>query len=109
MEVFLAEPAERSLQQIFYFYSELASEEIALKVVNGILDKVETLNTFPERGKLEFYLSELKQGHRFIIKGNYKVIYLVGLDKVVVTDIFDTRQDPDEIKRRAEKGDTGLS
>lgn len=109
MEVFLTEPAERSLQQIFRFYVELASEEVALRVIDAILDKVETLNNFPGRGKIEFYLSELRQGHRYIIGGNYKIIYLVGIDKVIVTDIFDMRQDPDEIKRRAQQGDTDIS
>jgi len=101
MEVFITEPAEKSLQHIFRFYVEQASEDIALKVTDKIINRIESLDHLANRGRTEFYLSELKQGHRYILEGNFKIIYLVGPDKVIVTDIFDTRQDPDEIIKRA--------
>ncbi len=86
MEVLITAPAEKSLQGIFRFYVDQASEEVASRIVNRIVDR---------------YLTELKQSHRYIIEGNYKIIYLLGLDKVIITDVFDTRQDPDEMIKRA--------
>ncbi len=101
MEVLITAPAEKSLQRIFRFYVDQASEEVASRIVNRIVDRIESLNSLPGRGRTEFYLTELKQSHRYIIEGNYKIIYLLGLDKVIITDVFDTRQDPDEMIKRA--------
>jgi len=44
-------------------------------------------------------LIELKEEHRSIIRGNYKIIYKIKQKKVFITDIFDTRQDPDKKNR----------
>ncbi len=38
------------------------------------------------------------QGHRRWVVGHYKLIYLVLEDQLVITDFFDTRQDPKKMK-----------
>ena len=32
--------------------------------------------------------------------GNYKIIYKIQTNTIYITDVFDTRQDPDKIKER---------
>jgi hypothetical protein len=48
-------------------------------------------------------LKDLKQGHRYIIQGNYKIIYRIIGDEIFITDIFDWRQNPTKMKRSASK------
>jgi hypothetical protein len=48
----------------------------------------------------------LEEGNRYIIRGNYKIIYKIQKKKLFITDIFDTRQDPDSIKRNSNFGTT---
>ena len=39
-------------------------------------------------------LEELNEGHRYLVKGNYKIIYKEIPEGMLITDVFDTRQDP---------------
>ena len=48
-------------------------------------------------GGIEENLIGLDQGHRFLLKGNYKIIYKVVGDIVYITDVFDCRQNPQKI------------
>jgi len=60
-----------------------------------ILDRVETLRKHPPwQGQKEPYLAHLKLGHRRLIEGSYKIIYRIADELIYVTDIFDSRQDP---------------
>lgn len=52
------------------------------------------------RGPIEKLLMQLNQEHRFIIRGNYKIIYKILNSTIYITDVFDTRQDPKELKTR---------
>ena len=45
-------------------------------------------------------LSDLGKGHRYIIRGNYKIIYKIQNQKMYITDVFDTRQNPEKITTR---------
>jgi toxin ParE1/3/4 len=48
----------------------------------------------PLIGALEENLSELNQGHRYLVTGNYKIIYRVIEDDIYIIDVFDCRQNP---------------
>jgi plasmid stabilization system protein ParE len=100
MNVFLTEPAERFLQEIFRYYQHNVSEQVAKKIIDQILTRVESLEDFAKRGRIEPHLKILNQKHRFVLEHNYKIIYLIEDDNVYVTDIFDTRQNPDKIVKR---------
>jgi len=40
----------------------------------------------------------LKEGHRRIIEGHFKIVYKIERDIIYITDFFDTRQDTGKIK-----------
>ena len=42
-------------------------------------------------------LKKLNQNHRYLVNGNYKIIYKPVKEGVLITDIFDTRQNPTKI------------
>jgi plasmid stabilization system protein ParE len=74
MNVIFTAWAEECLKEIFKYYSETASAEIASEIINKILDKAETLKKYPNRGRIEDDLKELGKGHRYLIEYHYKII-----------------------------------
>jgi plasmid stabilization system protein ParE len=100
MSVFLTEPAEQYLRGIYMYYESNISATMAQKIKEQIFTRIESLENFAERGRIEPHLKIFKQKHRFVLQGNYKIIYRIENDHVYVTDIFDTRQNPEKIIKR---------
>ena len=96
MKVELTDLAEESLREIHCRFPK----ETAQKIVDKILDKTETLSYLANRGRIVEELRDLDQGHRFIVEGLYKIIYLQEGEMVYVTDILDMSQDPQKIRER---------
>ena len=87
------------LKNIFLYYRMFADEKTAEKIKKSIITATKSLLKQPFIGNLEENLIELKQGHRYLVEGNYKIIYIT-IDKVIyITDIFDCRQNPTKMKR----------
>lgn len=82
------------LKNIFLYYRMVANIETAKKIKNNIINAVKILSKNEEIGGMEQNLIELNQGHRFVVKGNYKIIYKVIGNTVYITDVFDCRQNP---------------
>ena len=78
----------------------VASEMVADKIRKSIFDSTRHLSKQSLIGAIEDNLIELKQGHRYIVEGNYKIIYRIIHDNVYITDVFDCRQNPQKIKKR---------
>ncbi|MBK7819228.1 MAG: type II toxin-antitoxin system RelE/ParE family toxin [Sphingobacteriaceae bacterium] len=78
----------------------VASEKVADKIRKSIFDSTRHLSKQPLIGAIEENLINLKQGHRYLIEGNYKIIYKVLHDNIYITDIFDCRQNPQKMKKR---------
>ena len=68
------------------------------EVRDRILAKAEKLLENPYIGQHEEYLDHLGQSHRRVIEGAYKIIYKVVGELIIITDIFDSRQDPSRMK-----------
>lgn len=92
MEVIFAAWAERCLREIYDYYSEKASPEKASEIVNKIIDRAETLENYPDRGREEEDIKTLGKGHRYLLEYHYKIIYKVEGESVTITDIFSNHQ-----------------
>jgi plasmid stabilization system protein ParE len=68
----------------------------ASKVIDKIIDRTRQLQDFPLSGKIQ--PTQTKQEYRFLVEGNYKIIYSFRSNKVYINTIFDTRQDPEKLK-----------
>jgi len=88
---------------MFDYYSKTASKKVAHKIRRQILSSTKRLNKNPKMGQMEFYLEKLKENHRYILSGNYKVIYKIDNSKIIITDVFDVRQNPDKINDTSRK------
>jgi plasmid stabilization system protein ParE len=98
MKLVYSEQAIASLQECLDFFSLEVPAEKVNEIRNRILDKADTLLINPYTGQQEEYLEHLGQSHRRVIEGHYKIIYKVEGEVIIITDIFDSRQDPAKMK-----------
>ena len=99
MKILWSDFAKLMLYEIYLYHKENASVRIAQKIKKNILNSTAYLLNHPEMGKLEPLLLFLNEGHRYIVEGNYKIIYKQVKEGILITDIFDTRQNPTKINR----------
>ncbi len=74
------------------------SHEKLIEIRNQILDTADTLLSQPLKGQSEPFLEHMELDHRRLVEGHYKIIYRVEEEYIYITDIFDSRQDPDKMK-----------
>ena len=66
-------------------------------VLNKILDSVIRLENHPKIGQVEPLLKHKKSEYRYLVVWSYKIIYRVGLHKVVISRVFHTSQKPSKL------------
>ena len=103
MKVFWTKFALAELHNIYDYYKVNVSVLIANNIKNSILLSTHQLESQPLSGALEVLLQQLNQGHRYIIRGNYKIIYMIQSKRIYITDVFDTRQNPVKMYRNSEQ------
>jgi len=92
-EVRITEPSERSLNHIFNYYFQEVSLELAVRVADLILSRIDTLSSFDDRGRVVEELRGLNQNRRYII-------YRELGDVIYITDVFGMHLDPQKLKQR---------
>lgn len=94
--------AKKELKKIFYYHRDNVSLKIAVQITKQIVSDTFILKTFPEAGPAEELLKDRIQNFRYIISTNYKIIYWINSNKnrIEIVDVFDTRQNPEKIKRK---------
>lgn len=97
MKLVITEPAIQRLKEIHDYYQENVSKEIAVKIRSGIIKKLKSIRKNPSAGQEEELLKDLGLGHRRRVEGNYKIIYRIIGKTIYVTDIFDSRQNPEKM------------
>lgn len=101
LKIYWTDFSKNELRTIFSYYKERAGLRIARKLVIGINQEVIKLEKQPDLGQREKLLAEREQKFLYLIYKNYKCIYWFNIDdnRIEITDVFDTRQNPDKIKR----------
>ncbi|HEY3372696.1 MAG TPA: type II toxin-antitoxin system RelE/ParE family toxin [Prolixibacteraceae bacterium] len=99
MKVLWTKFALDSLSEVYYYYLKNVNLNIACNIRDSILSITKQLEKHSLSGPTEELLIDLEEGHRYIVRGNYKIIYKIQNEKVYITDVFDTRQNPDKIRR----------
>ncbi len=97
MKVYWTDFASRCLSEIYFHYRKNAGEKVAKRIKSEIFLKVNSLKTYPNLGQIEPFLDETGLGHRHLISGNFQIIYLQQSGNIFITDLFDTRQNPEKI------------
>jgi len=93
--------AINQLKDIYDYHFVKASQKIAQRLVQKIIDSTLLLENNPKAGRKEDLLEKRSQEFRFIIIKNYKIIYWIDSDFQIIhiSLIFDTRQNPKAIKK----------
>ncbi len=95
--------SERQLREIFKYYSTEANQVITRKVIAGIINRVSILKNNPLAGHKEELLSNYPEEFRYLVEGNYKIIYWITNNIITVASVFDCRQNPEKMKNISEK------
>jgi toxin ParE1/3/4 len=103
MKVIWSDFASETLKDIYDYYKEVASESIARKIKENIFIATRQLINHPETGQVEETLLQLEEGHRYLVNNNYKTVYKKVKEGILITDVFDTRQDPIKINNPKRK------
>lgn len=85
--------------EIIYDFLSTKSQSAATNIVEHILNRAAQLENFPESGPFEPDLKDADKPYRYLVEGNYKIIYRYNKDNsvVYVVSIFDTRLDPEKL------------
>lgn len=98
MKLVYTEQALAGLEETLDFIAKNVSYAKVIETRDRILDKADTLIKHPSIGQKELVLEHLGLGHRRLIEGHCKIVYRIVGETVYITDIFDSRQDPDKLK-----------
>jgi toxin ParE1/3/4 len=97
MKIIWSDFASATLAEIFKYHKLCISEQVARKIRGNIFSATKRLIKHPHSGQIENTLKQLKEGHRYLVEGNYKIVYKRVSEGILITDVFDTRQDPKKI------------
>ena len=100
-EVMLTEGAEQDLESIYDYIAEFDCKANADHVLDRLLEVVESLSIFPERGAYPKDLVTLGiRDYRQTAFKPYRVIYRVMAQKVYIYVIADSRRDMQSLLAR---------
>ena len=89
--------AEDDIFEIFDYYKSI-NFEYAEKLLISIEDKIKKLKAFPEQGRI---VPELEQqnilDYRELIEGNYRIIYAIQENTVIIHTIIDSRRNLEDL------------
>ena len=86
--------AIKNLKEIFDYYSTRVNIKVAHGIRLQILKSSRQLKYNPNSGSIEPSLVSLDKNYRYLVSGNYKLIYRILDNQVIINDVFDTRQNP---------------
>lgn len=103
MRIIWSDFSSEILIEIYQYYIEKAGSPVAQKIKSNIFKSTKQLIKHPTSGQIELTLENLGEEHRYLVEGNYKIIYKKVKEGILITDIFDTRQDPVKINDKNRK------
>jgi plasmid stabilization system protein ParE len=83
--------ASNELDDIYQFYKEFASEQVAKRRIGKIIHSADLLQTMPYLGRKDEDFTHI-QPYRYLVVLTYKVYYFVEDDGVYIASIWDCRQ-----------------
>lgn len=89
-----SQTAEGQLKEIFQFYAIQAGKSVARKIVTKLIDRVSILTNNPFAGQKEELLANSDIDFRYLVEGNYKIIYWKEGNRITIATVFDCRQNP---------------
>ena len=93
-KLYYSDDVRRDMDEIWdYIMIELCNPSAAEKVVNQIMDKIEQLAEFPNRGALVSTVASAINDYRFLVSGHYLIFYRVEGNDVYIDRVLYERRD----------------
>ena len=80
--------ATKQLKKIHHYYSIKSNIRVANRIIEGIIKKVSKLKDNPLIGVREELLKDTGYEFRFLVEGNYKIIYYVSSDSISISAVL---------------------
>lgn len=96
-KIFWTNPAKFQLKEIFIYHKKIVSVKIASSIKRKIIKSTKSLSNYTQIGQEEELLKHKNEIHRYLVEGNYKIIYKTVSDSIYIMDVFDTRQNPEKL------------
>ncbi len=103
MKIIWSDLAKSQLKSIYIYYSSVSNKQITKKLIKKIIDRTDILIDNPSAGTKEALLAHFAESYRYLVVGNYKIIYWVYDETIAISSIFDSRQNPEKLKRDIKK------
>jgi len=102
MEIIIiwSDSAIEELRDIYDYFLSKAGKKVADKIINAIVDQTIMLEQTPQMGQTEELLAHLKKEIRYLVSGNYKIVYFIDKNIVSIATVFDCRQNPKKLKNK---------
>ena len=98
MKVVITNGARLRLRSIIAFHKKHVSERVAGDIRASIMQGLADLLSIGKGSPREYLLDHKGMDHRRHIIGNYKIVFRINGDDILVTDIFDARRDPNTMR-----------
>lgn len=95
-----SDSAIQELRDIYDYFSHKAGKKVADNITNAIVDLTISLEKTPKLGQIEEMLTTYDREIRYLIDGNYKIVYLFEENFTTIATIFDCRQNPKKLKQK---------
>ncbi len=86
--------ADLQMQKIFDYYKEKAGLRSARKIIKNIYAHSSILAQNPKAGPCEELLKDKSEATRYLVEGNYKIVYYATEKTVYIVTVFDCRRNP---------------
>lgn len=90
--------ADESLRRSLSYLSAFYDRRYLIALEKKIRQEVRKLADHPGGGQFEAELEWTNAGYRRLIVRDFKIVYRIDQDTIVVNDIFDSRRDPKGMK-----------
>ncbi len=95
--------ARWQLREITDYLRREADTGAAKKIRGRIVARPKILAANPHAGQREESLADMPVEFRYLVEGNYKIVYYATDEKVFVVTVFDCRRDPSRLQDEVPK------
>ncbi len=95
-KILWSDQAKLEIKSIVSYYRKVAPNHIADKIKKGILEAPKHAIVFKKIGAVDEDLTFLGKEYRYCRYSHYRIIYIIVKDGILITDVFDSRQNPTE-------------
>lgn len=104
MQIDWSRKALRELDIAIGYCEEQFGTRIALRFYQTITDFEVRLSANPSLGYPEPLLAGRSRNYRsLLVHAHFKLVYYIAEDVIKIADLWDTRRDPDKLKKRIKK------